>query len=225
MSSVIRARAAAAADLVNQPLLIGGETVGHLFGQPLDCAGRKDVRRVPLDELADDAGAEWIAVDVERGRAGAVFERLLVAFEAAARVGAGDAYGDVVEPLAAALEVGARHARVALTATDIGAAAVERVEGRAEQLVAELERLEESLVEVELAVQIGLIGMHGDRRWTFATLPKSVTIAHAEMLAKNTAAVSRRGRSSGTDRMRGRGIHATLSLEAAVGPAHTTLPS
>ena len=141
-----RARTADAADLVDEPVLVRGEAVGHLFGEALDGAGREDVRRVALDELADEAGAERIAVDVERRGAGAVFERLLVAFEAAAGVGAGDADGRVVEPLAGPLEVGARHARVALAAADVGAAAVERVEGRAEQLVAELERLDESLV-------------------------------------------------------------------------------
>ena len=155
--------ATAAADLVDQLLLIGGEAVGHLLGQPLDCARRENVRGVPFDELADDASAEGIAVHVQRGSAGAVFERLLVAFEAAARVGTGDANGRVPEPLAAAAQVGARYARVALTATDIGAAAVERVERRAEQLVTELERLDESRVEIGLAVQIVLIGVHGNR--------------------------------------------------------------
>ena len=72
------------------------------------------------------SGAERIAMDVERGGAGAVFERLLVAFEAAAGIGAGDADRRVIEPLAAAAQVGARHAGVALAAADVGAAAVER---------------------------------------------------------------------------------------------------
>ena len=45
-----------------------------------------------------------------------------------------------------ALQVGARHAREALAAADVRAAAVERVELRGEQLVAELERLLERLV-------------------------------------------------------------------------------
>ncbi len=44
---------------------------------------------------ADLPGAERIAVDVERRRAGAILERLLVAFEAAARVRAGHAVGRV----------------------------------------------------------------------------------------------------------------------------------
>ena len=70
--------------------------------------------------------------------------------------------GRVVEPLAAAAQVGARHARVALAAADVGAAAVERVEGRAEQLVADLERLDESLAGGQ-GVQLGLFDVLGDR--------------------------------------------------------------
>ena len=108
------------------------------------------------------AGAERIAVDVERGRAGAVFERLLVALEAAAGVRAGDAIGRVVEPLAGAAQIGARHARVALAAADVGAAAVEGVEGRREQLVADLERLDEALADWQ-RVQLRLFDMLGDR--------------------------------------------------------------
>ena len=101
------------------------------------------MRRVALDELADEAGAERIAMDVERRRAGAVFERRLVAFEAAGTIRPGDAIRLVIEPLVAAAQVGARHARVALAAADVGAAAVERVEGCGKQFVADLERLGE----------------------------------------------------------------------------------
>ena len=159
-----RTRAAVPAHVVDQPSLIGGEAVGHLLGEPLDRAGREDVRRVPLDELADLSGAEGIAVDVERGRAGAVFERLFVTLEAAARVGAGDPDRRVVEPLAAAAHVGARHARVALAAADVGAAAVERVERGRKELVADLERFGEALAHRQ-GIQIGLLDVLADRSY------------------------------------------------------------
>ena len=47
------------------------------------------------------AGAERIAMDVERRRSRAVLERLFVTFEAPTRVRAGDSIGFVVEPFGA----------------------------------------------------------------------------------------------------------------------------
>ena len=150
------------AHFVDEPLLVSGQCIGHLFRQPLNRARREDVRRVALDELRDDAGPERIAVDVERRGAGAIFERLLVAFEAAAGVGAGHARRLMRAPLAGALEVGARDAAVALAAADVGAATVDGVEGGTEQLVAELESFDELLVRGQ-RVELALVGVHGCR--------------------------------------------------------------
>ncbi len=157
-----RAGTAVPAHVVDQPVLIGGEAVGHLLGESLDRAGREDVRRVPLDELADLAGAEGIPMDVERGGPGAVFERLFVTLEAAARVGAGDPDRRVVEPLATAAHVRARHAGVALASPDVGAAAVECVEGGREELVADLERVGEALAHCQ-GIEIGLLDVLAGR--------------------------------------------------------------
>ena len=157
-------RAAGGAGGGHEPGLIPGEVVGHLFGQPLDGARREDVRGVAFDELPDLPGPERIAVHVQGGRAGSVFERLLMTFETALGVGAGDAFREVRSPLGRAVQVRTRHTGEALAAADVGAAAVERVELRREQLVTELERLFErrmAILRVE-RIQIALIGVHGD---------------------------------------------------------------
>ena len=131
---------------LDQPRLIGAEAVGHFLGQPLNGTRRKDMWRVALDELRDAArcGRHRGARSAPRSRA--VFERLFVTFEAALGIGTGHAWGRVVEPLAGAFQVRARHAREALTDADVGAAAVERVELRREELVPELKRLIKGLV-------------------------------------------------------------------------------
>ena len=48
----------------DEPRLIGREAVGHLLGQPLDGAGREDVRGVAFDELPELSRAERVAVHV-----------------------------------------------------------------------------------------------------------------------------------------------------------------
>jgi hypothetical protein len=134
-------RTAPCARLANEPRLVGREIVRHLLGQPLDGAGGEDVWGVAFDEQPDVSRAERVAVHVLGGRAGSIFEWLLVTLETALGVGAGDPVGLVREPLGRSFQVGARHAGEALPATDVGAAAVERVELGGKQLVAKLERL------------------------------------------------------------------------------------
>ena len=150
------------AHVVYQPRLIVGEAVGHLFRQPLDGAGCEDVRRISLDELADLARAERIAVDVERRAAAAVLEGLFMTFETAARIRARDADGRVVEPFVGTLQVGSRHARVALASADVRAAAVERVERRGKELVADFEGFRELLARAQ-RIQVGLLDVLGHR--------------------------------------------------------------
>ena len=79
-------------------------------------------------------------MDVRRGLAGAVVERPEVARIARTGIRTGDSGRPMVEPLAGALQVGARHARIPGAAADVGAAAVKGVELRLEQFVAVLER-------------------------------------------------------------------------------------
>ena len=202
-------------------VLVGGEAVGHLLGEALDGAGREDMRRVALDELADEAGAEWIAMDVERGRAGAVFERLFVTLEAAARIGAGDADRRMVEPLAAAAQVGARHARIALAAPDVGAAAVEGVERRGKQLVSDLERFGEALADRQ-GIQIGLVDVLAGRGVDVRDVGEiGDDRPRRDAGEENAGGEEERATAERTERM-GRDIHATLSLGGGRARAHNS---
>ena len=144
---------------LDEPLLVRRQRVGHLLGEPLNGAGREDVRRVAFDELSDVASPEGIAVDIQRRGAGAVLERRFVALEAALGVGARDPKRKVHAPLTGSVHIRARDAREALAVADVGASAIERVELRREELVAELERLVERLTILARRHEVPQLGL------------------------------------------------------------------
>jgi hypothetical protein len=135
-----------------------GERVGHLFSESLQCSYREYVGRVALDELPDKTGTEWIAVNVLRRRAGAILKGRFMTLETARCVRAGHSIRFVALPLPGTAEIGARYARISLASADIRASSIERIERGREQLVAEFERLLESLRRRQ-AVQVGLYGV------------------------------------------------------------------
>ena len=102
-------------------------------------------------------------MDVLGGGSRPVFERLLMALEAAGGVRPGHPERRVVEPFAGALEVRAWNARVALADAHVRPPSVESVERGREQLVAQLERLRERLLPLvvhDQRLQLVLIGVH-----------------------------------------------------------------
>jgi hypothetical protein len=114
------------------------------------------------------------AMNVQRHRAGAVLERLFVTLEAAGGIWARNAVRRVTPPLVGIVQISSRQPGVALAVADVCAAAIERVERGAEELVADFECLQElfarrqriqlSLLDVlrHPAVQVGHIGKVGD---------------------------------------------------------------
>ena len=124
------------------------------------------MRRIAFHELVDPSRAERVAVHVLGGRARSIFEWLLMAFETALSVGARDPIREVRPPFGRAVQIGPGDAGEALAATDVGAGAVEGVELRGEQLVADLERLQESFMTTVLRderIELGLIAVLGHR--------------------------------------------------------------
>ncbi len=162
-------------------------------------------------------------MDVERGGAGAVFERLFVTLEAAARIGAGDPDRRMGEPLAPAAQVGARHTRIALAAPDVGAAAVDGVERGGKELVSDLERFDEALadrqgIEIVLVdvltgrgVDVRDVGEIGDDR------------PRRDAGEENAGGEVREAAAELTDDWEG--TYTPPFPSAAGGPARTTLPS
>ena len=124
-------------------------------------AGREQVRRVALDELADLAGPERIAMHVEP-TVPAPSSKGWLWHRAAAGVRTGLARRRVVRHSVAPRKIGARNAREALPPTDVRADAVEGVERGLEELVADLERFREFLVRRE-RIQLGLFDVLSGR--------------------------------------------------------------